>query len=152
MKVNTKVFGEIDIDAQLIINFENGIIGFPNLKRFILIFDEEDGVKSSIKWLQSLEEPGFALPVMDPLLMVEDYNPSIEDELLKPLENLNAESMLVLVTVTVPKDIKGISINLRAPIIINTENRKAAQMIVDGDEYPVKYYIYDKIKTEKAGE
>ncbi len=53
----------------------------------------------------------------------------------------------LLVTVTVPEDIRQISINLKAPIIINTENNRAVQLILDED-YPVKYKIYDKIKKE----
>ena len=81
MKLTTRVFGEIDIEDEKIINFEDGIIGFPDLKRFALIVDEGRKGKA-INWLQSLDEPAFALPVMDPLLMKEDYNPTVDEELL----------------------------------------------------------------------
>lgn len=151
MKLTTRVFGEIDIEDEKIINFEDGIIGFPDLKRFALIFDEERKGRA-INWLQSLDEPAFALPVMDPLLMKEDYNPTVDEELLSSLGELNPESMLVLVTVTIPSELEKITINLKAPIVINAEERKASQVIVEGEE--VKYSIYDKIKSnkEKAGE
>lgn len=151
MKLTTRVFGEIDIEDEKIINFEDGIIGFPDLKKFALIFDEGRKGKA-INWLQSLDEPAFALPVMDPLLMKEDYNPTVDEELLSSLGELNPESMLVLVTVTIPSELEKITINLKAPIVINAEERKASQVIVEGEE--VKYSIYDKIKsnTEKAGE
>lgn len=152
MKVKTKIFDEIELDGDRVIEFAGGIIGYPKLQRFALIFDEDSGVESGIKWLQSLDEPAFAMPVMDPLLMVESYNPSIEDELLKPLGEHLKENMLVLVTVTVPGDITRMSINLKAPIIINAANRKASQLIVEDEEYPVKYFIYEKLQAEKAGE
>lgn len=153
MKVTTKVFGEITIDDERIITFPNGIIGFPELTKFAMIHDSEKGV-DSIHWLQSLDEPAFAMPVMDPLIVCHDYNPEVDDELLKHLGELNPEEMLVLVTVTVPKDIKQMTVNLKGPIIINALDRTAVQVIVEGDEYQVKFPIYDIMNDnkKKAGE
>ena len=73
MKLKTRVFGEIHIVDEKIITIENGIIGFPDLKRFTSIFNEEK--KGGISWMQSLDEPVVALPVMNPLAIKEDYNP-----------------------------------------------------------------------------
>ncbi len=151
MKVNTRVFGEIDIEEEKIITFPGGIIGFPELTLFTLIHDEEKGVGAGIRWLQSMQEPGFAMPVMDPLLVKEDYNPEVNDELLEPAGNVNADNMLVLVTVTVPSDITKMTVNLRGPIVINAEEKKACQIIVDGEEYQVKYPIYEILQARKAG-
>ena len=90
---------------------------------------------------------------MDPLLVSGDYNPEVEDELLKSTGPLTQEETLVLVTVSVPKDLSKMSVNLQAPIIINTENRKAAQVIVNTDIYPIKFYIYDILqRIKKEGE
>ena len=75
MKVNTRIFGEIDIDDSKIITFENGIIGFSDLKKFALIFDSEKKNKGGISWLQSLEDGNMALPVLDPLIVKPDYSP-----------------------------------------------------------------------------
>ena len=105
MKVDTRVFGEIDIEDEKSIFFEQGIIGFPNLQNFALIYNSEKEKKGAISWLQSLDEPTFALPVMDPLTMCPDYNPQVEDELLKPLGELTEDNLFVLVTVTVPQNI-----------------------------------------------
>lgn len=150
MKVNTRLFGEIEIEKDKIICFENGIIGFPDCKQFTLIFDEtEDGERKNISWLQSLDEPSFALPVMDPLLVKEDYNPQVEYELLKSLGNLTEENTYVLVTVTVPTDVKKLSVNLRAPIVINVDELKGEQLIVE-DSFPVKYMVYDILQSKKA--
>lgn len=150
MLVNTRIFGEIDIDENKIISMENGIIGFPNLKQFALVYDEEKKGESSISWLQSLDEGAFAIPVMNPTVVKEDYDPYVEDELLKPLGDINPENICVLVTVKVPQDITQMSVNLKAPFVINVENRIGVQLIVE-DDYPVKYEIYELLKSRKEG-
>ena len=73
MKINTRVFGEVDIEESKILTFPGGIVGFPDMEKFTLIHDEEKGNKS-IKWMQSLDEPAFAMPVMDPLYVYENGN------------------------------------------------------------------------------
>jgi len=152
MKINTRVFGEVDIEDSKIITFEKGIIGFPDMKKFTLIYDEEKGSNVGIRFLQSMDEPDFAMPVMDPLLVKDGYNPTIEDELLTHIGKLDEENILVLVTVTVPSDITKMSINLQGPIIVNTETKKGCQIILDGEQFPVKFPIYDIVKERKAGE
>ena len=149
MHIKTRVFGEVDIEESKIITFEKGIIGFPHMKHFALVYDEEKGVNAGIRYLQSLEEPEFAMPVMDPLLIIPEYNPEVEDEMIRPLGEITQENLFVLVTVSVPRDIKKISVNLQAPIIINTDERKAAQIIVEGSDYKVKYPIYDILQERK---
>lgn len=152
MKIKTKVFGEVTIDDDKVIHFPAGIIGFPDMTEFALIHDEEKGT-GSIHWLQSLQESEFAMPVMDPLIVKPDYNPEIEDELLSGIGRLDPEEILVLVTVTVPSDLTKMSVNLRGPIIINAAEKKACQVIVEGDGYAVKYPIYEILNAgKKAGE
>ncbi len=151
MKIKTRMFGEIEIEEEKVIHFADGIIGYPDCKNFTLIFDEEKGRRKSICWLQSVDEPVFALPVLDPLLIKEDYNPAVEDELLHVLGDLKEENTFVLVTVTVPEQIEDLSINLKAPIVINVDERLASQIIVE-ENYPVKYKIYELLKKRKAGE
>ena len=93
------------------------------------------------------------MPVMDPLLVKEDYNPTVEDELLAPVGDIVPEELLVLVTVTVPSDLTRMSVNLCGPIVINSLTHKAVQIIVEGENYQVKFPIYDILKNKKkAGE
>ena len=153
MQITTRVFGEITIDDEKVIHFPGGIIGFPDLQDFALIHDEEKST-DAIHWMQSLQEPAFAMPVMDPLIVRPDYNPEVDDELLKNIGELQPDELLVMVTVTVPKDLTKMSVNLKGPMVINAAQRKATQVIVEGDEYPVKFPIYEIINKnkEKAGE
>lgn len=152
MRIETKIFGAVEITDDKIITFENGIIGFPELKHFTLLHDDEAGTDAGIRFLQSMEEPGFAMPVMDPLIVKRDYDPVVEDELLAGIGELNENNLLVMVTVTVPSDLTKMSVNLQGPIIINVEKRLAVQLIVENKDYPVKYPIYDILKSGKDGE
>ncbi len=148
MRVETRLFNTIEIDDDKIIHFPGGIVGFPDLTDFALIHDEEKG-PNAIRWMQSLQETNFAMPVIDPLLVLPEYNPVIEDELLKSLGELDVDNTLVLVTITVPSDIEKMTVNLQAPFVINADNRKACQVIVDADKYPVRFPIYDILKKMK---
>ena len=152
MRITTRLFGEIEVSEDKIITFPGGIIGFPEMQKFTLIFDEEKGTNAGIRWMQSLDEAGFALPVMDPLVVKADYNPEVDDELLKGLGNIGPDNLLVLVTVTVPADLTKMSVNLQGPSIINVDECKACQVIVDTPDCPVKYPIYDILQARKAGE
>lgn len=153
MLVNTRIFGEIDIDEGKIVEFSNGIIGFPDLKHFAVVYDEEKKGQNRISYLQSIENGEFALPVMNPTVIKEDYNPYVDDELLKPLGTLSPDNICVLVTVKVPSDIRDITVNLKAPIIINVDERKGGQLIIE-DDYPVRFPIFDILqeKKKKGGE
>ncbi len=154
MKAETRLFGTVDIADDKIITLEKGMIGFPKLNRFALIFDEEKERKdSSIMWLQSMDDTDVAFPVMVPDAVREDYKPNVNEEIVAPLGTLTDENTYILVTVTVPKRVEDFSVNLKAPIVINMDNRRGIQLIVE-DDYPVKYKVYDvlKKKKEKAGE
>lgn len=149
MTINTRIFGEVTIGDDRIINFPKGIVGFPELTEFALIHDSEAGDQGGIRWMQSMQEPNFAMPVIDPLVVKEDYNPEVNDDLLATIGGL--DDVLVLVTLTVPSDVTKMTVNLKAPIIVNVPEKKACQLIVDQD-FPVKFAIYDILKSRKDGE
>ncbi len=144
MRVKTRLFGEIEIVDEKIINLVHGLIGFPDMKRYTLIFDEEKKDKGNIMWLQSLDETDFAMPVMLPHVVKPDYAPALNEASLEQLGELNEENTYVLVTVRVPKNPKEASVNLKAPIIINVDTNIGDQIIIEGSE-PVRYLIHDAL-------
>lgn len=149
MKADTRLFGEIEIGEEKIIRLAGGMIGFPQLCNFALIFDEEEEKKErTIMWPQSMDEPQIAFPVMHPNDVKPDYHPTVNDDMLQPLGDLNDENTYILVTVTAKKDVKETSVNLKAPIVINSETRQGCQLIVE-DDYPIKYKIYKNADTTK---
>ena len=154
MKAVTRLFGTIDVADEKIITMERGMIGFPNLTHFALIFDEEKKDKKfKIMWLQSMDDGDIAFPVADPIQLKEDYKPLVNEEIIAPLGEMTEDNTYILVTVTVPKKVEDFSVNLKAPIVINMDSNKGAQIITE-DDYPVKFKVYDLLKgnTEKAGE
>ncbi|BCN32558.1 flagellar assembly protein FliW [Anaeromicropila herbilytica] len=156
MLVKTKGFGEIDLNEDKIITFDNGIMGFEDYKKYTILYNIENESEkgNTISWLQSIEEPALALPVINPLLVKEDYNPTVNDDVLKPLGELTDDNLLVLLSITVPSDLEKMTANLKAPFIINSDSKKACQIIVENQDYEVKYPIYETIKKlkEKKGE
>ena len=116
-----------------------------------ILHDEERGSGAGVRFLQSLDEPGFAMPVMDPLAVKPDYDPEVDDELLASAGRITEENLLVLVTVSIPGDLTQMSVNLQGPIIINIDEHKACQLIVENSNYPVKFPVYDILQARKAG-
>lgn len=152
MIAETKFFGTIDIEDEKIIHFPMGIIGFENLKNFALIYDSDREERSKISWLQSMDEPLMALPVINPIDIMEDYAPIIEDELTKIIGAPADADILIFVSMSIPSDITKMTANLKAPFIINTVDRKAMQVIVENQDYEIKYNVYDAIERLKAKE
>ena len=95
MVVNTRIFGKIDIEESKIITFEKGIIGMPDFKKFTLIYDS-DKKDSNIRWLQSLDDGTMALPVVDPLIVLDKYEPLVNAELMERLGEYEATRDLMI--------------------------------------------------------
>lgn len=152
MLIKTKCFGDVDVSTEKIIRFENGIMGFENFKEYTILFDSEKKANKTIMWLQSIEEQALALPVVDPLIISEVYNPVVEDELLSSVGEFAEDDMLILVTLTVPSDITKMTANYKAPIIINAGTLKGIQLIAENEDYLVKHPVYDVLKARKDGE
>lgn len=151
MLIKTRCFGDIDLDEDKVLTFDNGIMGFEEYKKFTILYDNEDEGVPVISWLQSLDEAGLAIPVISPLLAKEDYNPVVEDELLVSLGDLTEENIVILLSMTIPSDMTKMTANLKAPFIINSDTRKGCQIIVENSDYEVKYNIYEAFQKMKKG-
>ena len=149
MLVKTKYFGEINLSEDKIITMERGMFGFEEYKKYTILFDSEKEGRPNVSWFQSVEEPSLAFSVINPMAVMEDYNPIVEDELLKGLGEITEENIVVLLPLTVPQEITNMTANLKAPIIINADTRKGAQVVVENEEYEIKYKIYDILKGKK---
>lgn len=149
MLVQTKYFGEIDLTDEKIITLERGLFGFEEYKRYTILYDCEKEGKANVSWFQSLDEPSLAFSVINPLVAKPDYNPVVEDELLNGLGEITEENLVILLTLTVPEDITQMTVNLKAPIIINADTRKGVQLIVENQDYEIKYKVYDILRKYK---
>lgn len=151
MKVQTKWFGTIEVSEEKIITFDKGIIGFEDWKKYTLVYDAEKEEDVSIIWLQSVDEAALALPIMRPEIVKQDYDPIVEDEIINTLgEDIQNANLMVMCALTVPEDLEKMTINLKAPFIINADTMKGVQLIADNEDYMVKYPIYDILNTKEG--
>lgn len=137
MLLNTIRFGKINIDDRSVLSFPNGIYGFTELTKFAIVNCKET---MPIYWLQSVEEGDVSLPVIDPFIIKHDYVIDVDDKELKAIKVEQEEDVIVYNVVVMPKDISKITVNLVAPILINTKNNLAKQVILSMEQdSEVKY-------------
>ena len=140
-KIATRYFGEVEIEEEKIIHFDDGIPGFDEYKDYTIIYDIESDRESTFSWLQCVTEQELAFPIVNPFRVREDFNPIVEDELLKQLGDYEMEDLAVFLIATVPSDVTKTTVNLKAPIIINTKNQKAIQIIVENEDYEIRHAL-----------
>lgn len=151
MEITTRHFGTVTIDEHKIITFDDGIFGFAENKRFILLYDnQEEG--TPFVWMQSVEDKELCLPMINPLTWFPEYAPEVDDEEIGSLQLESQDSLEVYTIVVIPDDIESLTTNLRAPILINQVNKKGCQVIVQDEEYGVRHNLYEQImKLKEAG-
>lgn len=142
MKMITRDFGEQEVDESRIITFPEGIIGFEGAKRYALLSPLGEGVFPM--WLQSVDgkEPCFV--VYDPMEIYPDYQFQISDEEQQLLRIDEASPYRCLAVAIVPDDYKKTTINLRCPIVVNTKDRIAAQIILT-EHFDFKAPVYEEV-------
>lgn len=124
MKIKTHQFGEVEFTEDKIISFNDGIFGFEELKKFLFIKTDD----SYFYWLNSIETPELAFPLFAIRLIDSDY----------PQES-DGEAFGI---VTLNPDPLKITINMKAPVFINQNEKSGYQKIIDTDKYPVYYNLF----------
>ena len=140
MNIETLKFGNIEIDESRIFDFVLPIIGFDELSKFIII---EPNKETLFKWLQSIEDPGLAFPIISVASLNYDYSIDISDDVVQSLDIKNVESLLVMNVTSIPQDNpRGTTINLLAPLIFNLDNQRAGQIVLSGSGYDISYPMF----------
>jgi flagellar assembly factor FliW len=136
LKINTTRFGELKVAPEQIVHMPLGMVGFPSLNRYILFPHKED---SPFFWLQSLERPDLAFVLVNPLLVEPAYQISLSGSDRKLLDIKDPNQIQVWAVVTIPHGAPdNLTVNLKAPVALNLENRLMAQIILEADDYPLK--------------
>ncbi|PID62445.1 MAG: flagellar biosynthesis protein FliW [Ignavibacteriae bacterium] len=128
MKINNKQFGEVNFEEDSIIYFEDGLLGFEEFKKFVLITEEE----GFFLWLTAIDNPELIFPLFSIKMLQEQKENSSED---------TSEPFGI---VKLDQDPEKISINLKAPVFIDQENKTGYQTIVENEDYPVEYPLFEK--------
>ncbi len=126
LRIESRRFGTLDVPADRVFRFGNGLIGFPASQRFVLL-DHKPG--SPFKWMLSLEDPELAFAVADPIDLVPSYEAPVK-RAAKQLE-ADATNVAIFALVTIPNDPTQMTINLMAPVAVDLKTMRAEQLILD---------------------
>jgi len=135
MRINTSRFGRIDIDAGDVIRFPSGLPGLEDCREWALLADSSN---EALGWLQCTTRPEVAVAVVSPRRFVPDYQVRIPRSELTPLALSDIRQAQVVVVVG--KTATGLTLNLKAPIVINLEARTGRQVVASGD-LPMQYEL-----------
>ncbi len=149
LKVKTTRFGEIEVPESDVIQLPLGLIGFPELKKYVLLDHDKE---SPFKWFQSLEDGAIAFVLIDPLLFKPDYVAEVTDGELGELEVAAEEDLVISVIVTVPSNPQNMTANLKAPLIFNLKNRRGKQVILNTSQYNTRHNIMDEVRQRVGSE
>ena len=143
-KVNTSRFGELEIDEKRVVHFKNGIPAFEDEKEFIILpYDEE----TPYYFMQSLKTPDLAFLITVPFLFFPNYTFEIDDDSQAELEIEEKDKVLYYTLITIPNfSIRYMTTNLLAPVVINTKNMKAKQIVLERSTYTTKERLFPDSK------
>ena len=149
MILQTKNFGELELDESKIIEFPEALPGFPQLKKFVLFHkkDENGEEMHTFVFLQSVEDGDIAFTLLDVSHYLEDYALDFHEKELDVIGGFSQATCWIYNITIVPDKLEDMRTNLKAPIIINTETKKAKQVVMNGD-YDVRFHIYKSLKEK----
>jgi flagellar assembly factor FliW len=131
MQISTTRFGLVEIDLDDILLFPHGLIAFEDCRHWVLLADETN---ESLGWLQSVNHGEVALPVVSPRRFAPEYKVHVTRGQLAPLELSHFDQTYVLAVVS--KSDGDLTLNLKAPLVINLDRRVGRQVLTT-DEQPV---------------
>ena len=139
MEILSPIHGTIVYEEDEIITFEKGVPGFQDLKNFVI---KEVGEDSPFSILQSIEDKEIGFILISPFLVNDKYEINLSKEIINNLKIKSPDEVLLYSIVTLSSNMKEITANLKAPIIINFNTKKAEQYIIDKDIYKIKEKIF----------
>lgn len=146
MRIDTTRFGQIDIDDKRIIQFSDGLLGFPEAHRFVLL---EHAPNNPFHWLQCLDDPALAFVVMDPMMVEPRFREAIPEQAARELGITGAKEAAVLTIVTVDRTNQRITANLLGPLVIHPETLKAKQVILEDSSYSTKHDLVPASRAQQ---
>lgn len=148
MRITTSRFGAIDLTDEDLITFPEGLLGFGDLRTFVLLDDPSDEI---FAWLQSCEQPGVAFPVLEPELFVPNYKPMLSKGDLEILQATAQQSLRYFSIITIPQEPTQMTANLKAPIVLNVATRRARQCVLQDNNLAIREPIFSKLQQRVVG-
>ncbi|MGF7184472.1 flagellar assembly factor FliW [Desulfitispora alkaliphila] len=142
MKINTRDFGELEINPDDIILFSRGIPGFEESHRFVLIDHSED---SPFHFLQAVDQLELSFVVAEPMAFFTDYKVKLDKSDLVDIGIEREEEAVILVLVTIPhNNPQEMTANLQAPLIINGRRKLGKQVILPDSGYTTRHRLFNE--------
>jgi len=143
MDVHTKTMGTVSVDPAHILEFPAGLFGFEDFHRFALLHAEYE----PFFWLQSLDSPQLAFLLVDPFIIISDYEADVDDRALSEIELTSPSDVCIFAIVTVPSSGGPVTANLQGPLVINRKNNKAMQVILSNQKWKTKHDIMKAVQA-----
>ncbi len=134
MKIQTAYMDDIEINEVDIIHFQHGLPGFEEERQFILLSISNDSI---YQVLQSINTKEIAFIVASPFIAIKDYNFELDEAAVESLQINDEREIAVLGIVTLKETLASSTINLKAPIVLNTTNKQAKQVILDNSTFTI---------------
>jgi flagellar assembly factor FliW len=148
LKVNTKAFGDIEVDDRQKITFPQGLFGFEDFHDYVLL----DAERQPFYWLQSTEDVETAFVLINPFIFRPDYEANIDNEELREIGLEDQGKALIFSIVTIPSS-GPITANLQGPLVINRESRLGLQAILSDPRWKTKHDILGEAAyAKRAGQ
>src|SRR3954468_15320239 len=141
--LETGRFGQLSVGNDETISIPQGVLGFPELTRFCLV---DPGDETLILWLQSIQDPKVAFPVLEPKIYRPDYAARLSSAELRELKLENVNQSAVFNILTIPEDVTQMTANLKAPIVINLKEQIAKQVVLQENEYTIKHLMFKELR------
>ena len=132
MRINTQRFGVLQLKADQLFLFPQGLIGMETLRQWALL---PDPVNASVAWLQSASRGDGAIAVISPRAFFDDYRVHVSRRDLASLHMHLGTELYVLTAVS--GHVGRLTTNLRAPLLLNLHRRLGCQVITS-DEQPIQ--------------
>jgi flagellar assembly factor FliW len=143
LTIKTTRFGQVSFQLADLFNFPEGILGFQDLRKFVLLDDPNDDI---FAWLQSCEEPGVAFPVLEPELFSEKISINLAKTDLDILRLTDSAQGRQFCIVTIPNDPTLMTANLKAPIVVNVQEKIARQCVLQDNTLAIREPIFKKLQ------
>jgi len=125
----------------VVLTFPKGLVGFQQLRIFHL-FEPQDGYP--FKFLQSAEAPETSFICVDPVCVKADYAVPLGPEEAEALALRAPEEALILTLVVIQEEPQQMTTNLAGPLVINTHTRIGYQLVLNSDQFPLRFPITDQ--------
>ena len=143
MQIQTTRFGLVNLSENDVVTFPEGLLGFSELRKFVLLDDPNDEI---FAWLQSCEKPSVAFPILEPELFTSGYAFKMSRHDLETLKMTAADRSRVFTIITIPSDATQMTANLKAPLVINAKDKIAKQIVAQENDFQIKFPVFHELQ------